>query len=191
MTLYSIALFVHLIGVIVLFIAFGIGQRAGARMRGAGSVDHALLWLGLLRVTTPMFPTALTLLLGSGLFMTADAWSFTTPWVAVSIVAVVIVGGLGAGHTTRSFGRMSSALEAADGKVTDEVRAALDDSGTWMALFAINGMSFAVLWLMVVKPGWLQSIVLPAVLFVVGGALGFAAIRQGMWSTADNRPDGR
>jgi hypothetical protein len=191
MTLYNIALFVHLIGVIVLFIAFGIGQRAGARMRGAASVDHARLWLGLLTVTTPMFPTALILLLGSGLFMASDAWSFTTPWVAVSIVAVVIVGVLGAGYTTRRFERMNSALEAAGDEVTDEVRAALDDSGTWMAMFAINGMSFAVLWLMVVKPGWLQSIVLPAVLFVVGGALGFAAVRQGMWSVADNRPGGR
>jgi len=190
MTLYNVALFIHIIGVIVLFIAYGIGQRAGARMRGAASVDHARLWLGLLRVTTPMFPTALLLLLGSGLFMAADRWMFTTPWVAVSIAAVVVIGAL-AGYVTRRFGRISAALEMAGEELAGEVRAALDDAGTWMAMFAINGMSFAVLWLMVVKPGWLVSIALPVALFVVGGALGSAAIRRGMWSIADNGPDGR
>jgi hypothetical protein len=33
------------------------------------------LWLGLIEVTTPMFLTALLLLIGSGSYKAADAWS--------------------------------------------------------------------------------------------------------------------
>jgi hypothetical protein len=190
MTTYTIALFVHLIGVVVIFIALGIGQRAGARMRGARSIEHVRLWLGLLKVTTPMFPTALVLLLGSGLFMTADSWSFTTPWVGVSIGAVLTVGAVGAGLAIRGFGRMETAVEAAL-EMTDEIRSVLDDPSTWAALFAVNGMSLAVLWLMVVKPGWMQSLVLPTAFSVVGVVLGSMTARRRLWSVADAETESR
>lgn len=179
MTGYSIALFVHIIGVIVMFIALGIGQRTGLRMRGAASVDHARLWMGLLKVTTPMFPTALVLLLGSGLFMTAEAWSFTTPWVAVAVTAVVVVGAFGTWLIMRGFSRMDAILErAASGELTDDVRSVLDDTGTWASMYAVNAMSIAVLWLMAVKPGWLHSIVLATAVTLIGGVLGVAATRR-------------
>ncbi len=190
MKIYNIALFVHLIGVIVIFIALGIGQRAGARMRGAGSIEHVRLWLGLLKVTTPMFPTALVLLLGSGLFMTADSWSFTTPWVGVSIVAVLIVGAVGAGVAIRGFRRMETAVEAAT-EMTDATRSVLHDPVTWAALFAVNGMSLAVLWLMAVKPGWMQSLVLPTAFTVAGLVLGSMTAHRQMWSVAEAETERR
>jgi hypothetical protein len=185
MTLYNVALFVHFIGVIVLFIAFGVGQRAGARMRGVGSVEHALLWLGLLKVTTPMFPTALLFLLGSGSYMAAEAWSFTTPWIISGIVAILLIGVAGTGVAIRGFGRMEAALEAAT-TWTRDLASVLNDTTTWTAIYAINGMSFAALWLMVVKPGWGQSVVLPTAFALIGGALGYLSVRRGIGTGVGN-----
>ncbi|MGH2708669.1 MAG: hypothetical protein ACRDJK_10290, partial [Actinomycetota bacterium] len=88
----SVALFIHLLGVVALFIAMGIVQRGGSGVRVSSTVEELRLWLGLVQTTRAMFPAALLFILGSGLYMADRSWSFDTPWIVVAIVSIVVIG---------------------------------------------------------------------------------------------------
>ena len=73
MTLRSIALFVHLLGLITLFSGFAVAQRGGAQLRRARTVEQVGLWIGLLQQAPAMFTAGAIMLLVSGLYMVRPA----------------------------------------------------------------------------------------------------------------------
>jgi hypothetical protein len=175
---YDVVLFVHLLGVVTLFAAFGIFQLGGARLRRAATMDHLRLWLGLLRPTGAIFPIALLVILVAGLYMADDAWSYSTPWVVVAFVAVVLMLAVGGVVITRGLNRLGAAAAGAgDGPPPAPLRRLAADPATWVSSFALNGMAVGVLWLMATKPGWGGSVGVVTALTVAGALLGTAVVR--------------
>jgi hypothetical protein len=173
MTLYEVALFIHLLGVVTLFIAIGITQRAGAQVRTAENLDHLRLWLGLIRMTRQMFPTSVVLLLLTGLYMAGDAWSFGDAWIVIAIVGVIALAVVGATVIGLRFQKIGMAAGAAgNGPVPAEIARAIEEPTIWIALYANSGMSLGILWLMATKPDWPASIAVVVGLALVGGLLG-------------------
>jgi hypothetical protein len=135
MTAYELALFTHLLGVVTLFAAIALVETAGARLRRAGNVQHVRLWVDLTRTAAPLFPVALLTVLGSGLFMAADSWTFTTPWVVVAIAGVIVMGGIGGSVQGRHFaaiGRTARATE--DGPVPQHLSELIAAPAVWVSL---------------------------------------------------------
>jgi hypothetical protein len=179
MRAYDVALFIHLLGAITLFVAFGIIQRGGARVRQAQTLDHVRLWLDLLRTTAPMFPAAFVMILGAGLYMTADVWTFTTAWVLVSLVAVAVMVVVGAAVVGRGLNRMGAAVAiASEGSLSPELRTAVLDPITWISSFALNGLALGSLWLMATKPAWGQAIAVPIAVAAAGAIAGAVVVRR-------------
>jgi hypothetical protein len=179
MSAYNVALFIHILGLITLFAGLAVLQRGGARLRGAATLEQARLWLDLLRPTGRMFPAAAVLLFLSGLFMTGEAWSFTTPWVVVAIVALatmMVVGSTVTGRRLARIGRTASA--AGEGPISNELRALITAPGQWVAAAAMNGAAIAVVWLMTTKPGWAVSVAVVVGLSAVGAIVGNAVTRR-------------
>jgi hypothetical protein len=170
----SVSLFIHLLGVVTLFIAIGINQRVGAKIRAATSVEELRLWLGLVRSTSPMFPVAFLLILATGLFMAARSFSFDTPWIAVAIVSVVVALAIGGGVVGRALGGVGKSAASAS-SITPELARAIANPVPWVGLGINNGIAVGLLWIMVAKPGWGQSIGVVVVLALAGAAAGFAA----------------
>jgi uncharacterized membrane protein len=147
-------MFIHLLGMIAFFIGFGLLQRVGARARQAETVEHLRMWLGLMQTTRSMFPSAVVMLLVTGLYMTADAWTFGTSWVVVALVAVAVMSVMGIGVVPR-FRRINAAAETApDGPTSSELRKLVADPVAWASVSAPNGAAMGVVWLMATKPGW-------------------------------------
>lgn len=140
-------------------------------------VDEMRLWLGLAQTTRSMFLSALLFILGSGLFMADRSWTFDTPWIVVAIVATVVIGILGVAVVGRGFGAMGRAASSSAGSVSAELGRIVRRPTLWVTAAALNGMALGVLWLMVNKPGWTQSIAVVAALGLVGGIARFAALR--------------
>lgn len=178
MRAYDVALFIHLLGVITLFVAMGLVQRGGAGVRTAATVEHLRLWLGLVRTTQRMFPAAIVLLLASGLFMTADAWTFTTPWVVVALVGLAAVAALGGVVVGRGFAAIGeAAARAGEGALPADLAGLIARRGLWFSASALNGAAIGILWLMATKPGWTVSVAAVCALAVLGGIVGFAIAR--------------
>ena len=79
MNLYSIALFVHMLGLIALFGGLVMIQNAGRVLRGSAIWEDARRCLVVMRPTAGMFAGGAVLLLLSGLYMTSARWSFSFP----------------------------------------------------------------------------------------------------------------
>jgi hypothetical protein len=179
MRAYDFALFVHLLGVVTLFAAVTLMQAAGARLRRAATVEHVRLWLGLARPVRVMFPLAGLLLLGTGLFMAAEAWTFATPWVAVSIVGFVAIA-VGGEVQGRHFAAVGAAAAAAgEERVPSGLARLVARPAPWRSGFAMNGAAVGTLWLMATKPGWLGSVTAVLGLTAIGAIVGSAVVRPG------------
>jgi hypothetical protein len=171
----NVALFIHILGVAVLFTAMGFLQRGGAKVRAASTAEEMRLWLSLVETTGRMFPLALLFILGSGLYMTDQVWSFDTPWIAVAIVSVILMGVIGGVVVGRDFSAMG---RAAAGASSSDLTRAVGAPLPWIAATALNGMGIGVVWLMTIKPGWTQSILVVTILTVLGGVIGAAMVRR-------------
>jgi hypothetical protein len=179
MNAYTVALFIHLLGVITLFIAIGLLQRVGARIRTAESVSELRLLMTFVQPTARMFPAAFILLLAGGLYMTNDLWSFTTSWVVVALVTLGLLAAAGSGFVGVRLARIGrSVVEGGDGPLPSSVRDATRDVALWAVLSAQNGAAIALLWLMATKPGWTASIVTVVGLAALGAVIGTAAARR-------------
>jgi hypothetical protein len=173
MTAYELALFAHLLGVVTLFAAIALVESAGIRLRRAASVEQVRLWVGLTRSAAPLFPVAVLTVLGSGLFMAADSWTFSTPWVVVAIVAVVVLGGIGGAVQGRYFAAIARAAAATeDGLVPQRLSELIAAPALWVAVVAPDVGAVGVLWTMATKPGWTGSIVAVAGLAMIGAIVG-------------------
>lgn len=174
---YNVALFLHIVGAVTLFIAMGLVQRVGTQMRGAGNLDELRLCLRLVRTTGTMYPVALGLLLLTGLYMAGTAWSFETPWVVVGIVSLLVISGVGGGFVGRRFGGIGRDAGAAGSLSADLVRRVREPK-LWAAATMLNGLAMGVLWLMAVKPGLIHSLVVVVALALMGAVAGTSASRR-------------
>jgi len=175
----GIVLFFHLLGVIKLFVAMGLIQQGGARVRSSRTVEEMRLWLTLLRSASRLFPVGSLLLLVTGLYLTARMWSFGTPWVVIALVSVVVMGILGGGAAGRGLARIgAAAFGAPPGPVSADLAQVARAPGLWIAATAANGMALGVVWIMVRKSGWIESIVAVTVLGALGAVAGARMTRR-------------
>src|SRR5258707_1380128 len=86
MTLYSIALFLHVVGALLLFVTLTVEGVAVLQVR------HAAAVLGLNRIVGPL--SALGVLI-PGLYMTATSWGWVA-WIVVALASWLAVAVLGA-----------------------------------------------------------------------------------------------
>lgn len=125
-----------------------------------------------------MFPAGVVLLLAAGFFMTAESWTFETPWIAVSIAGLLVMpllGGVLLGRQMASIGK--AAAHAEGGAIPPEVTQLIAVPAGWQAAFALNGIAIAILWLMAIKPGLIGSLAVVLGLAALGAVLGRLASR--------------
>jgi len=141
-------------------------------------LQEVRLWMGFLRSAAGMLPAAVVILLASGLYMMVQSWSLRTPFVAVGLVTLLLMAGVGAGFVGRRLAAIGRAAGAeTSGALTPDL-AWLHAPATWIALSALNGSALGVLWIMTNKPGWAASIGIVAALAAVGGAIGWFMVRR-------------
>jgi hypothetical protein len=178
MTAYNVALFVHLLGVIALFGAFVLLQRAGGHLRAAETVEQVRVWADLARSTTGMLIGGAVMLLLSGMFMLADTWGSMPPWAAVALVGLVAITVLHAVVNRPHFARVGvAAAAAADGPLPPELARLIATPLSWALVFSMNGVALGSLWLMATKLDWIGSIVSVVILGALGAAIGTVVVR--------------
>lgn len=189
MSAYDVALFLHLLGVVTLFAAIALVQGAGLCLRRAASAEQVRLWIGWTRSAAPLFPVALLVVVASGLFMAADSWSLSTPWIAVAIVSVIVLGGIGGivqGMRFRTIG--SAAATTENGPLPPRLRQLIAAPALWITVFTADVGTIGILWTMATKPGWIGSIAAVVGPAIVGAFAGFRAAHAAQRAARRARP---
>src|SRR5262245_55554126 len=95
MTMRSVALFTHLLGMLALFVALAAEWTAVELLRTGDQARPSLFAINLLRRLPRVTGIAVALLLASGIAMASQFGLFRTAWVGVSFAGMVLMGGLG------------------------------------------------------------------------------------------------
>jgi hypothetical protein len=166
---YRTVLFLHLLS---LFVGIGAAAILGLslfRLRAAHTVADALPWGILAGKTERAFPVAILGLFISGAYMTSDVWTWSTAWIDVGIVSLVVIAAQGALVAGRRAKVLERALEAnGAGPLSERARALTCDRALWIVSFANPGIVLGVVWVMTQKPGAAGAIAAVILGYVVG-----------------------
>ena len=126
-------------------------------------------------------------MLASGMYMTRVQWTFTTPWIMVAMIVVVMFVATGALVSGRILARIGRASSQVEGPISEEARALIHAPALWSSIFGMNGGAMGIVWLMSTKPGWTGSIGVPLALTVIGSLIGLAVTRPRRTRAAGTR----
>jgi hypothetical protein len=111
------------------------------------------------------FPVAILALFGTGAYMTADVWTWSTRWIDVSIAGLLLLALQGPLVAERTAKKLERALQDnGPGPLGEQARRMTRHPGLWVAEFSNFGVVLGVVWDMTQKPGTAT-----AVAAVVGG----------------------
>ena len=171
MDTYRTVLYLH---VLSLLVGIGAATVVGVclfRLRAAQTLADALPWGMLASKAERAFPVAILGLFSTGAYLTSDAWTWSTPWIDVSIVALVIValqGPLVAGLRAKALEH--ALIDNGPGPLGDRARGLARDPALWVATFANPGIVLGIVWNMLNKPSTAQAIAAVVVGYAVGAA---------------------
>jgi hypothetical protein len=166
MTLYSIALFLHIVGALLLFVTLTVEGIALRLLHRAATMEAARGAAALLRVNRIVGPLSALGVLIPGLYMTATTWGWV-PWIVVGLVSWLAIAVLGAVNGVRIL-----ALERSQALLT----------GIRNPMFLISwstraGIALGVVFLMTVKP--VAAVALLAILLAAAAGAALAMVLGG------------
>src|ERR1700716_1578892 len=167
MTLYSIALFLHVVGALLLFVTLtveGVALLQVRRAATAEAAEGAAAVLGLNRIVGPL--SALGVLI-PGLYMTATSWGWVA-WIVVALVSWLAIAVLGAVNGIRIV-----ALERSQAALLTGLRNPMFLI-SWMTRV---GIALGIVLLMTVKPGAVAAVLAILVAAAAGAASGVVLSR--------------
>ena len=163
MSLYSIALFLHIVGAVLLFVTLTVEGVALLQLRRAATMEAATGAAGLLRLNRIVGPISALGVLIPGLYMSATSWGWVA-WIVVALVSWLLIAVLGAVNGIRIL-----ALERSQALLTGIQNPTFQIS--WLTRV---GIALGVVFLMAVKPGTVAAVLAILIAAVAGAALGTA-----------------
>ena len=173
MTLYSVALFLHIVGALGLFAALGLEWTSMRQLRRATTAEQAHEWLNALGLVRRMGPASLAAIFLSGLYMVATAWGIVA-WIAVALGAMLLLPPLGAFNGLR-LAAIGRAMAAQPGPLSADVRQRLRDPLLWTSVQTRAAIVLGIVFLMTVKPDLNGALLMVATAVVLGLASSWPA----------------
>ncbi len=177
---YQLVLFVHILGVLGLFMALGVELASMLGARRAHTIEAVRVWSSARGPLAIMFPVTSLLILCAGLAMTLDVWGWGHAWIDLSLALLILLSVMGArvnGTHAKRIAERAAAL--GHGPIPLDLKNALNDPIHWTAVSSMVTLALGIVFLMVEKPGWLGSVVTLVIGLLVGVILAQVLVRSG------------
>ena len=166
-SLYSVALFLHIVGALGLFAALGLEWASLLNLRRATTAEQAHEWLKNFASIRRLMPLSWLAILIPGFYMAATAWR-ATAWVPTALGAVVLLAVLGAALTGRQMAPIGQALARESGPLSAILRNRLAEPILWASLWIRTAIALGIVFLMAVKPDLVGSLITMGVAGLLG-----------------------
>lgn len=173
-SLYTIALFLHIVGALGLFVALGLEWASLSYLRRAATVEQARDWLSIFNAQRRIYPISWLAILIPGFYMAATAWGGVA-WIGIALGAVVLLVVLGAALTGRRMAPIGRSVAAESGSISTPLRQRLADPLLWASLRIRTAIALGIVFLMTVKPDLLGSLITMGMACVLGLAFSLPA----------------
>ena len=164
MSLYTIALFLHIVGVLLLAITFTAEGISLSHLRRAQTSAEVNDWQRVAGLGRVFGPASVLAILGPGLYMTITSWGWA-PWIVAGSLAWLLIAVMGAINGIRLG--VASRNAAADVTAMPRLRAPSFVLSWWTRV----ALALGVVFVMSTKPGLLGA----SLTLVVAAAAGVAA----------------
>jgi uncharacterized membrane protein len=169
MSIYPIALFLHVSGAIGYFVGMGIWLFGLSAMRRAQHVEQVRTLAHLVGLTGPLFGISVLVLLAAGVYMALTAGSLLTGWIMVGLVSLVLLAPLGTALLEpRRLTIDRQAREAADGSLPEALERSVHDPVLLTAVQTLTILLLGVVFLMTTKPDLVGSLIVMGVALLLG-----------------------
>lgn len=169
--LYSIVLFLHIIGAILMFIALGTTLAAMISMIHAKRVETMQAWASLAVKMDSAMPFCIILIIMPGLYLVVTTWGWGQAWANFSLVLLLGMTVMGVTVNVRKLrGILNTAnVEAVGAGVPSEnLMNEAKDRTLWNSISVMVMLSVGIVFLMTVKAGVAGSIATIAVSVMAG-----------------------
>src|SRR5207249_6040788 len=95
MTRFTIAVFLHLVGMVGLFFGYGLEWVTSSLLRRSTNAEEVRAWLRIYRLSLPISGPGLLLLILSGGYFASITESMKQGWLVASLLAIVFALGIG------------------------------------------------------------------------------------------------
>lgn len=164
MTLYSLVLFLYIVGALGLFIALGLEWISLWYLRRATTAEQAGQWLLAFALLRRIYPAVWVALLLPGIYMTTAVWGGVA-WLGIALVAMFLLPILGMAISGRRMATIGPAVAAESGLLSPTLQQRLGDSLLWVSIQVRVAIALGIVFLMTIKPG------LGGALFTIGLAV--------------------
>lgn len=177
-SVYSIALFLHIVGALGLFVALGLEWAGLLNLRRAATIEQAREWFKLFTSLRRLNALIWLAILIPGFYMAATVWRGAA-WISIALAAVVLLAVLGAALGRRQMGSIGQALSMESGPLSTSLRQQVGSPLLWFSLWIRTAISLGIVFLMSVKPGLLGALVSMGVAVFLGWIFSLSARDRG------------
>src|SRR5215469_15737387 len=152
MTPHNIVLFLHFVGLVGLFVGYGLEWIVSSLLRRSTSAEQARAWLRVYRVSLPISGPGLLLLILTGGYLASITGTMTQGWISASLVAIVVALGIGFTLILPRVRAIRGALSQGDGVLPAGALERLHDP-TLPTLIRVRALlALGIVYLMTTKP---------------------------------------
>lgn len=167
--LYSIMLFLHIIGTVVMFIAVGLTITAMVAMLYSKKTETLRVWASLAVKADGLLPLSVIIIFLPALYLVITTWGWHVAWINLSLAALILMTFMGPAINLR---RLKNILNAADAETASTPSANLvktvQDRLLWISVITMTALAVAIVFLMTVKLELLGSLVTFGVAILLG-----------------------
>jgi len=180
MSIYSIILFVHVIGAIGYFLGIGTQLFVLVGLRRAQRVEQVRALIQLNDLSGPVSGISVLLLLAAGLYLAITAWSLLTSWILVALISLILMVPTSAALIAprRSAIVKRLAREAPGGELSRALERHLDDPVLTKVCTTVLTLLLGLVFLMTTKPNLVGSLIVMVVALLLGLAAGALVSRM-------------
>jgi hypothetical protein len=169
MSIYTLALFAHILGVLGVFVGTAFDWATILRLRRARTVALAREVTSLVGFQARLIQLSSLLLLVAGIYLTVTSWGWGTPWILLSLAALIVMGVLTGGVNGRRLAAIrKAAAEGSEGTIPPALQRRAADPVLLISVQTAVLVGLGAVFLMTVKPDWLGSLITLAVAVVLG-----------------------
>src|SRR5215831_722540 len=170
MSIYTIVLFVHVIGAIGYFLGIGTWLFILVGLRRAQHVEQVRALIHLNDLSGPFGAGSAVVLLASGLYLALSAWSGLSGWILVALISLILIVPTTAVLIAPRRSALVAQLErsAPDGASSLAFSQHLHDPVLLETLQTVAALLLGIVFLMTTKPELVGSLIVMAVALVLG-----------------------
>jgi hypothetical protein len=173
-SLYSISLFLHIVGALGLFAILGLEWACLYNLRRASEAGQVREWVRLLAAPRVLGGPAALLILVTGMHMGATRWG-PQGWIVVGLAGMVAIAVLGAGLSGRRMGAIARALPTEDGPIPAALGRRIHDPLLALSLRLRAALFLGIVFVMSTQPSAAGALAAMAVSLVAGLAAAIPA----------------